>query len=428
MIWVAIVALVGVIALALVGWLGVQRIRRSLNAIRSENSALRQELQQSQADLAATRRDLGRANTRIEKHDERIKGVRKRVATRLTKLEDTTSQELGTVKDSSQYRNERQDGMVNLVNEVREEVKKTKAKLAEQQELNEELRRRIAIVRTEAHDRQDGQSRLNTELRSGLAEARTTSRAGQALAGRLSGQQIHGSVRALNDETTQKLLDIAPTLGLKWITEEQLRYMEHTVVALEARLRGRLAAPVEAMILRAMVVMAAPRSDATVLEIGTLYGLSACYFHEVVRPQRSGLHQTIIDPFMGYYEQGAPDLFTPIPITREVAVENLIRVGATDADYEIVVGLSEDPDVQAALRDHKFDVVVIDGDHSYDGVRRDFENYADHVVDGGFVIIDDYRGPSWPDVTRFVDETVFTDPRFEIVTGELRTAVVRRVS
>lgn len=226
----------------------------------------------------------------------------------------------------------------------------------------------------------------------------------------------------------ESLLAIAPSIGLDWISERQLRYMEHAVVSLEARLRGRLAAPVEAMILRAMVAMASPRDEAKILEIGTLHGLSSCYFNEVVKPQKPGLHQTIIDPFLGYYEAGVPDLFTPIPITEDVVVENLSRVGATPDDYEIIVGLSEDPAVRGQLERRQFDVVVIDGDHSYDGVRRDFENYAGHVVANGFVIIDDYRGPSWPDVTKYVDETVFTDSRFEVVTGELRTAVVRRHS
>jgi len=134
------------------------------------------------------------------------------------------------------------------------------------------------------------------------------------------------------------------------------------------------------------------------------------------------------ESFMGYYEEGAPDLFTPIPISRQVAEENLARVGASRDDFEIVVGLSEDDEVQSHLRDRRFDVVVIDGDHSYDGVRRDFENYAGHIVEGGYLIVDDYRGPSWPEVTRYVDETIFVDQRFEVVTGELRTAVVRRIS
>ena len=121
-----------------------------------------------------------------------------------------------------------------------------------------------------------------------------------------------------------------------------------------------------------------------------------------------------------------PDLFTPIPVIADVFRDNMRRVGATDEDVEIVVGLAEADEIRHQMSDREFEVLVIDGDHSFEGVKRDFENYADHVVPGGYIIIDDYQGPSWPDVTRFVDETVFTDPRFEMVSGHLRTAVVRR--
>lgn len=418
MIYVAIAALAGVIVLAMAGWIGVGRVRASLNTIRTENTNLRTELQNTRTELAESRSAVTNVVGRIEKHDGRIRRVR-----------DDLTESIAVVAGSKQGANvtsvaDRQDGLVRLANELREEIAKTKRQLAEQREQSDELRSRIATVRTEMTERQQGQSRLNTELRTGIKKTRITSRH----VSRLSGQDIHGSVRALSDDSLESLLSIAPKLGLDWMTDRQLRYMEHAVVALEGRLRGRLAAPVEAMILRAMVAMAAPRDDAKILEIGTLYGLSSCYFNEVVKPQKLGFHQTIIDPFLGYYEQGAPDLFTPIPITEAVAIENLSRVGATPSDYEIVVGLSEDPEVLGQFAHREFDVVVIDGDHSYDGVRRDFENYAGNVISGGFVIVDDYRGPSWPDVTKYVDETVFTDPRFEVVTGELRTAVVRRTS
>lgn len=419
MIWVALIAIVGVVVLAIVGWIGVGRARASLAALRDENAALRAQLQttndalnQNQAATNKALRKLDRHHERIERQNNRLKNVRADLSASNTPDERLV---------------QRQDGLVKLVTEIRSEVSKTRKQLANHRERTEELRSRVGNIRVEQTERQESQGRLNKELRSGLAEVKSTSRNGRLMADRLGGQPIHGSKRSLDDDALETLLEIAPVLGLDWLNERPLRYMEHAVGALEARLRGRLAAPVEAMILRAMVAMAAPSDDVKVLEIGTLYGLSACYFHEVVRPQRSSLHQTIVDPFMGYYDEGAPDLFTPIPITEAVAAENLQRVGATVDDYELIVGLSEDAKVRAQLADHRFDVVVIDGDHSYDGVRRDFENYAGHVVPGGFVIIDDYQGPSWPDVTRYVDETVFPDERFEVVTGQLRTAVVRRL-
>lgn len=394
---VASVALAGVVLLAAVGMLAVGRVRDSLRNLRSENAALRHEVSEVRVRLMETRQAAAQEERNLQRHKERFE----KQSGRIRKLREDLTGDLGEAKEQLAQRTAVTDDLGRRLAISEVEIAKMKSG--------------AATVRAEAQKRNQSQDRINVELRT---EAMHVSR--------LSGAQIHGSVRILTSEALGDLLRIAEELGLSWVTESQIRYMEHAVVALEGRVRGRLAAPVEAMILRALVVMASPSTDVKVLEIGTLHGLSACYLHEVAKPQMTSFHQTIVDPFLGYYEAGRPDLFTPIPITRDVAVENLARVGATEADYEIVVGMSEAPEVLEHLKNHRFDVIVIDGDHSYDGVRRDFENYADQVVRGGFLIIDDYRGPSWPDVTRYVDETVFTDRRFEFVTGDLRTAVVVR--
>ncbi len=411
----AAAALLGVLALALVGWVAVGRVRRSLQALRTENAGLRMHIGHLREALDGTRAQVQHAERRLDRYKGRMDRQShriKRVRTDLSlSVEEAAASAASASRDAAR---------------LEKRLETTRSQVSTQRERSEEVRQRVTAFRGEVATRQDGQSRLNAELRTGVAESRSTARQARTYAEKLAGRPIHGSMRFLGDDEFESLLHIAAELGLTWANDAQLRYMEHAVISLEARLRGRLAAPVEAMILRALIVMACESRDVKVLEIGTLHGLSAAYFHEVVSPQMQSFHQTIVDPFMGYYEEGAPDLFTPIPVRRSVAAENLARVGATPDHFEIVEGLSEDPDIRARLADHRFDVVVIDGDHSYDGVRRDFENYAGHVLPGGFIIIDDYRGPSWPDVTRYVDETVFTDERFEVVTGELRTAVVRR--
>jgi hypothetical protein len=49
----------------------------------------------------------------------------------------------------------------------------------------------------------------------------------------------------------------------------------------------------------------------------------------------------------------------------------------------------------------KFDLVFIDGDHSYDWLKRDYENMGQHAK---ICIIHDINEPSCPDVKRFWDE------------------------
>ena len=45
--------------------------------------------------------------------------------------------------------------------------------------------------------------------------------------------------------------------------------------------------------------------------------------------------------------------------------------------------------VRSLLRGHKLDLLFIDGDHSYDGVKADFNNYSPLVREGGFTVFHD---------------------------------------
>jgi hypothetical protein len=52
-------------------------------------------------------------------------------------------------------------------------------------------------------------------------------------------------------------------------------------------------------------------------------------------------------------------------------------------------GLSSDELIVSALKDSKFDLVYIDGDHTRKGVEMDIQNYATKIVTNGFLVMDD---------------------------------------
>ena len=62
------------------------------------------------------------------------------------------------------------------------------------------------------------------------------------------------------------------------------------------------------------------------------------------------------------------------------------RVAVVRADSQLE---STRDDVRRALGGRAVDFLMIDGDHSYDGVRRDFELYGPLVRDGGLVAFHD---------------------------------------
>ena len=114
--------------------------------------------------------------------------------------------------------------------------------------------------------------------------------------------------------------------------------------------------------------------------------------------------------------------------TFDVSMDNL----------QIVEGLSNDPDIQNFIRDvvaptvKKFDMIYIDGGHSYEVAKSDMEFYIPLLTDGGYLIIDDcsthldmppdiclsYTEPKFqcigiPEVTRAVEEVVETNPKLK---------------
>lgn len=76
----------------------------------------------------------------------------------------------------------------------------------------------------------------------------------------------------------------------------------------------------------------------------------------------------------------------------------LRRLAPSNLDVHLIDGDSRSTPVRSAvdgaLGGHQLDVLFIDGDHTYDGIRSDYLNYRDLVRDGGVIafhdIVDDH--------------------------------------
>jgi cephalosporin hydroxylase len=107
-----------------------------------------------------------------------------------------------------------------------------------------------------------------------------------------------------------------------------------------------------------------------------------------------------------------------------------------DHGCEIVYGDSHDPLTRQALlgllKGRPVDVLFIDGDHSYNGVRADYEMYAPLVRAGGVIglhdICDHPRVPQckvkafWDSLDVPGKEEIVTEPRTWMGIGVIRTA------
>ena len=61
----------------------------------------------------------------------------------------------------------------------------------------------------------------------------------------------------------------------------------------------------------------------------------------------------------------------------------------------------------------KFDLIFIDGDHSYEGCLSDLKDYMPMLEEGGYLVMHDYNSPLHPGVAKAVAEVIQSDISFK---------------
>lgn len=211
------------------------------------------------------------------------------------------------------------------------------------------------------------------------------------------------------------------------ISKQSVGYLAERVRKVEQDLDGRLATAIEDAVLRALVAKSIKGKNAHILEIGTLFGIGAGIIFDAIHSQFDSVHFTLLDPLEGYYHANQADVLTGLSVNEKVLRKNLKRVGMEDENFTLVKALSTDAEAIEAVAKDKFDLLIIDGDHSYAGVKTDFENYIQNVKLGGYVIFDDYGSKEWPEVQEYVDKELTDVDYIARVGASWRTCVYRVV-
>jgi len=123
-----------------------------------------------------------------------------------------------------------------------------------------------------------------------------------------------------------------------------------------------------------------------VLEIGTFKGLSSI----LMAKQRQDVSITTIDPHVGIPSCHA------LSSSFSEALFNFSKFGVANQITHAPVSSRD------YKTNNKFNLLFIDGDHTYDGVSSDFFRFKDNVLPGGFIVFHDYGFQSG--VTRFCND------------------------
>jgi predicted O-methyltransferase YrrM len=144
------------------------------------------------------------------------------------------------------------------------------------------------------------------------------------------------------------------------------------------------------------------------LEIGTYCGASACFIGKNNKVENI----YCIDPL-----NLSPLRFGGSTSQEKILYNNLNKMNIVQKT-KVFKNLSSDKNPVDYFKNRKVDILYIDGDHSFDGVVSDWENYMNCVCSGGFVVFDDYYDLKHsPKVKKAVDFIVENklDDKFEVI-------------
>jgi cephalosporin hydroxylase len=109
------------------------------------------------------------------------------------------------------------------------------------------------------------------------------------------------------------------------------------------------------------------------------------------------------------------DIGKPIPKT--VVINNINKLNKHDNKYCYLEGNSQSDQMFQRLYKiiKTIDILFIDGDHTYHGVRNDFHLYEKLLTIGSYIVFDDYYDSNCPGVKKAVDELVVENTNYEII-------------
>lgn len=267
--------------------------------------------------------------------------------------------------------------------------------------------------------------RVEREVRSAVREA-SAHRLSNEL---LLGSPGRGLSRVVADGPLKRLhAEVAALAGDRDAAVRNVATAYRLLVALESLGVGRVAGGTMNICGKLGTIPLLDPPNDEILEIGTLYGMFSTGLLRMMERDGRSPSLTIVDPFAGVQLQPGttprPDP-TGTPVDEHAVRTNLALAGPAGTAARIRRGYSEDPGTRAAVSDRAYGVIVVDGDHSAEGVRQDLQWAEEIAAPGAVVVLDDFGDPNWPGVKEALDEHLKDDTRLTYLGKAAHSAFLR---
>lgn len=148
-----------------------------------------------------------------------------------------------------------------------------------------------------------------------------------------------------------------------------------------------------------------------IAEIGVFKGDFAKLIYNLLNPKQ--LH--LIDLFQGKMTSGDKDGNNIEEVSLETCYKDLKH--DFKKNLEVVLHKGKSEEILKKFPDNYFDFIYIDGDHSYQGVKKDLELAKQKVKLNGYIGGHDYTSNMFPDIVKAVDE-FRGNQEFEFITND----------
>ncbi len=216
------------------------------------------------------------------------------------------------------------------------------------------------------------------------------------------------------------------------ISARQVQEVAEVLRQTEEQMIGRIAGDVDDHILNYFMIYCSANLSETPTpahgEIGVLFGGSLLMMLHALQCSRSDHWALAIDPLDGYYGQNV-DPITGLAVTLDCVINNILRLGFEMNRVHIVKERSESDEALQIARSFPLASLWIDGDHSYEGIKRDWLNYSPLIIPGGYILIDNYHDGCFPDVDKFVDEELLPNlAGWEVIVNFSRSILLKKLT
>ncbi|WP_353571001.1 class I SAM-dependent methyltransferase [Candidatus Albibeggiatoa sp. nov. BB20] len=226
----------------------------------------------------------------------------------------------------------------------------------------------------------------------------------------------------LNQRIRAFLIDV---LHKEDVKPSYVDYLALKAVEIEKGSIGRLATTVQDAVIRQAVAESITDKHLGILEIGALYGVNLAILYNHCIPYFDSMKMICLDPFDGYY--GKPmDQQLGIPVTSKLFRRNMQSANIPTDSYTLIQRYSTDEEAITQASQEKITLLIIDGDHTYEGIKFDYQNYLPLLQPNGLLIVDDYNAKEWPGVQEYVDQVIKRDDTCEFIGSFSRTAIFRK--